>query len=575
MPVSIAEILNAGAAPDSGNIALGSSEGIGNTAVLEYNPQVGSMLMDWSNNQNKRDLYLYNQQQQRLQDFMTKFDKVNLKELMPSDYNTIHDDFVRLQGDVANNIDVISNPSSNKDRYADLMTRMGDLQRRIAGSQADYGFYKLNKEAMDKEPKTFANSDNIGYLDEFAKKPLGQREYRAIAPTINMPWENVAKRAAEIAQQKLATAQKDGKYLQESEAVRYADDEYLNAFNTLSRETIYGVPYVKSAIKEFEALPEPQRRTFGPDDTSAMQSWLNERALTLKPQDQLMKANIVADPFALQQQRAADEMAQIAARGAEARKTAQFRFNLENADIDTAANDINNHTANVFNQLADLVSTGTMTQGSRLKLAGVKDQVPVSNVTRYLSEDDRRAMARKRFDDVTEKEITEYPEIVYYGNVNGVQTLIPVYKTQPIEGQRGVQFRDQDMARFTPSKLQEGFVNNIYKSSDPQKFAKLNEVAAQQRERILGTRQWDEYDFDSSGKPTTRVFAERTNTDIGGTNATAAPQQNAPVPSAAPAAIPTRPKKLSTSFRLYQLEDGTRYWTDGTKVYDTNGKELR
>lgn len=572
MAVRIEEILSAGGGQNAGDIALGSSEGIGNTAVLEYNPQVGNMLQDWSNNVAKRDLFLYNQQQQRIADYMGRIDKINLKELMPSDYNQIHDDYVRLQAEVANNIDVIGNPNSSRSKYADIQSKAADLQRRIAGSQADFAFYKLNKEALDKDAKTFANADNIGYLDDFARTPLGQRQYKAIAPTVNMPWDAIAKRASDIAQQKLAAAQSNGKYLTETESIRYLDEEFLPAARALANEQLYGIPFSQSAIRQFEAMPEAQRRQYGVDDTDGYKRWFDETMLNLKPQDSITKSDIQADQFGLQAQRHRDELSEIAARGAQERANAQFAFNLKGTDVKKAANDINYRTSNLFNQMADLAAS-SLTRKHNMKLGGTNQSIPVSDVTRYLSEDDRKAMARKRFDDLSEKDVVEYPEQVFYGNVNGVQTLIPIYKRQPMPGQqnynRGSQFTDANMSRFTPTKLAEGYVQNIYKAADPQKYEGLLETTAKQREQILGTRQFDEANFDNSGRPTTRVFAERTNTNIENPNTPASP-------SAAPSAprANTRPKNLGASYKLYNV-DGNMYWSDGKKLYDTNGKEVK
>jgi hypothetical protein len=316
---SLGEILSA-----RGDAAIAGGGGTSGV-VLPQSNQALAYLMNLANTQAQANQYLLRQHNERLNDRLTNFDRINLEGLMSSDYAPLAAEYASLSRDLASNYDVIANPMRNQAKAQELRAREASLRARIAQSQQDRLVNEENRRFVQAHPE-FNTPEFEQQYQSFLSTPLGQRTpYNVSAPFVYDPTTR-AKAAADFAKQEYSKVQKskDGRYQTEESGTKYLRDKYLEAWNAIGTQTDkYGRQIQQSTVNAWNKLTPDQKAAYDND----IEKWDRETAIVLSPLDQIKSQKVSEDQFAT-----------ISAQGAESRRTEAMResFQAKQNELDRA-----------------------------------------------------------------------------------------------------------------------------------------------------------------------------------------------------------------------------------------------
>lgn len=280
--------------------------GFGTDAVLPENNTALAYLHNAANLQAGANKYLAEVHNKRMEDYLSNFNNIDLKNLAPGDYDQLSQQYVDLAKDLADNADVLQNPFKNPQLAGSLRAREAALRSQISQSQMDKGTMDITNNHMQLHPD-LNTADNQKKIQDYWKAPLGQRMPVSLTPAsvINLPaiadsaWANV--------QQKYATAGTDGKYIWKKEGLTAAAPAYLAAVDSHLNDTDqYGRTNKQLVTNAFGQLSPDEQAKF---DNNPL-NWYHTQMLALKHPDQQTKADL--DP---------NQFATIAAQGAQTRQT--------------------------------------------------------------------------------------------------------------------------------------------------------------------------------------------------------------------------------------------------------------
>jgi len=178
------------------------------------------------------DQFKYLQFQENLKNFYNRFDDIKVDGIMEVDYPDITREYATLSREIADNYDVIRNPTIDQEKYAELREREAMLRGNISRSKQDVAWRDAHKQFMTANP-TFNTPENQKAFDQFNNAPVGSREYQRLStPFVYNPTAR-AKAAMDVAQEKLKTEQVSGRYIDTTESETYLQDEYLRAWDAL------------------------------------------------------------------------------------------------------------------------------------------------------------------------------------------------------------------------------------------------------------------------------------------------------------------------------------------------------
>lgn len=292
MAVSLGEIANIKGDAD---LAQG---GFGTDAVLPENNTALAYLSNAANLQAGANKYLAEVHNKRMEDYLSNFHNIDLKNLAPGDYDNLSQQYVDLSKDLADNFDVIQNPFKNPQVAGSLAARESALRSQIAQSQMDKGMMDINQNHIDLHPD-LNTAENQQKMQAFWKTPLGQRQPVQLNPAFVYNPQEDADAAYNSVKQDYATATPDGKYIWSSSGTKAALPAYLKAYNArLNANDQYGRTKRQSMLNAFNQLSPDQKAQYNNDP----QQFSDQIATSLFKPDQVNKATATTDEYGTQNQ---------------------------------------------------------------------------------------------------------------------------------------------------------------------------------------------------------------------------------------------------------------------------------
>lgn len=280
--------------------------GFGTDAVLPENNTALAYLHNAADLQAGANKYLAEVHNKRMEDYLTNFNNIDLKNLAPGDYDQLSKQYVDLSKDLADNADVLQNSFKNPQLAGSLRSREAALRSQIAQSQMDKGTMDITNNHIQLHPD-LNTAENQQKIADYWKAPLGKRMPVSLTPASVINLQGIADSAWNSVQQKYATATTDGKYIWKKEGLTAAADAYTAAVDSHLNDTDqYGRTNRQLITNAFGQLtPEDQAKY-----KNNPLNWYHTQMLALKHPDQQTKADLDTDQFGT-----------IKAQGAQSRQT--------------------------------------------------------------------------------------------------------------------------------------------------------------------------------------------------------------------------------------------------------------
>lgn len=288
--------------------------GFGTDAVLPENNTALAYLHNAADLQAGANKYLAEVHNKRMEDYLTNFNNIDLKNLAPGDYDQLSKQYVDLSKDLADNADVLQNSFKNPQLAGSLRSREAALRSQIAQSQMDKGTMDITNNHIQLHPD-LNTTENQKKIQDYWKTPLGKRMPVSLTPASVINLQGIADSAWNSVQQKYATATTDGKYIWKKEGLTAAADAYTAAVDSHLNDTDqYGRTNRQLITNAFGQLtPEDQAKY-----KNNPLNWYHTQMLALKHPDQQTKADLDTDQFGT-----------IKAQGAQTRQTEGMRETYE------------------------------------------------------------------------------------------------------------------------------------------------------------------------------------------------------------------------------------------------------
>lgn len=284
--------------------------GFGTDAVLPENNTALAYLHNAANLQAGANKYLAEVHNKRMEDYLSNFNNIDLKNLAPGDYDQLSQQYVDLAKDLADNADVLQNPFKNPQLAGSLRAREAALRSQISQSQMDKGTMDITNNHIQLHPD-LNTADNQKKIQDYWKTPLGQRMPVSLTPAsvINLP--GIADSAWNTVQQKYATAGHDGKYIWKKEGITAATSAYLAAVDSHLNDTDqYGRTNRQLVNNAFSQLSAEDQAAFKNDPLN----WYHTQMLALQHPNQKTKDDLETNQYGT-----------IEAQGAQTRQAEKMR----------------------------------------------------------------------------------------------------------------------------------------------------------------------------------------------------------------------------------------------------------
>lgn len=239
-----------------GNADIGmGTAGVGGTDTVVPFGKAVDFISQAAQQKQDADRFRIGEYQKNLENYFNNFNKIDTSKVMAADQGDIGQQYAQLANNLASNMDVIRNPQSNPNKYAELQTQEAELRAKIAQSAQHNVLYTSAKDFLAANPD-LNTTENNSTIENFANAPIDQRKVFSLStPTIYDPATR-AKLANDTAQQKLVNMQTQGKYLEKTEATQYLQDQYDQAWDALgSAQDKSGRPVKAAAAKAYSLLP--------------------------------------------------------------------------------------------------------------------------------------------------------------------------------------------------------------------------------------------------------------------------------------------------------------------------------
>lgn len=249
--------------------------------------------------------YLSDAYSQNLKDSITNLRSIDFSKAMTSDLPALREKYAALAKNVSDNFDVVRNPGTNPDVAGQLAQQEADLRGDIAQSTNHNMVNAYNKKFIADNP-TFNTAENQGKIANFENTPMDQRKDYLLNTPVNFDLQKVAQAAAPYA---IKTIQQealshDKNWINSTEGQQFSQDAYHKAaLGILDNTIVNGQPLRDTYMKDYNLLPDEQKQALDPN--SAFLAGID----ALAPQTSL-KTSFKANPFALNAQKANEDMAQ-------------------------------------------------------------------------------------------------------------------------------------------------------------------------------------------------------------------------------------------------------------------------
>ncbi len=306
------------------NIAGGSAGGgadMGATAPVQFDQglQFLNEAADARQNYNK---YLTEQYQKNLTDGLANLQNIDFSKALSSDLPALRQKYADLAKNVADNFDVIRNPGSDPAKASELAQQEADLRSSIQASTVHNGINSYNKKFITENP-SFNTQENQDLINNFQSTPLDQRKDFLLKTPYDVNLESVAKTANEVAKQSTNKQflSKDGKWINQDEAINYDQNKYNDAFiGTMKNTYKNGKSLYDQFVDHYNLMPAANKVDANGNPITPEQ-YLQEQGNRLRLQGGI-NSTFKDNPYAIQNQKESFE-------ASEAAKERAFRANQE------------------------------------------------------------------------------------------------------------------------------------------------------------------------------------------------------------------------------------------------------
>lgn len=271
--------------------------------------------------------YVAAQHEKRLNDIVNQVNGLDFHDAFAQDMPGISQQYAGTMKDIADNYDVISDPTSNIQKYGEFKQRLANLQSNIMTSKAHNAIYNENQKMMMLHPE-FNTDENQQLMNNFSQAPMDQRKDFMLKTPNSFDPTAFANAAIASTRQvtNTETLSPNKHYIINSKGESYDPDEYVQNYASLLNSTMVngrtGMDNLKALYARMPAdadgtkpsfddvlrstamanLPKNATvTTFKPNEVAMSQDRINEQDLESKRQTALGYAKLAQDGKALKQ----------------------------------------------------------------------------------------------------------------------------------------------------------------------------------------------------------------------------------------------------------------------------------
>jgi hypothetical protein len=298
--------------------------------------------------------YAQEQYQKNLNDYLRdQFNTLDVNGIMEKDYDVVIPEYAQLAKNIADNLDVIMNPSVNFERYRDLRNQEAQLRGKIAQSKQQLALRTGAMNFIGTHPG-FQTPDNLAAVEKFTEQPLENRDLGSLInlmPRYDLMQDTISKAANTAAMKKTKNQDIASPFMNTTTMVQYYKDAYDEAVRAmLGGNDAFNRPMSAVVGRAFESAPDYVKRQYTVEGTGEPD--LNRFAIEqlygpLRNQDDIAIERDI-NPIYKNKMDLQNDLARIAAQGREARRNLKFGKSLEDKELKTLATEIPVRQLSIF-----------------------------------------------------------------------------------------------------------------------------------------------------------------------------------------------------------------------------------
>jgi hypothetical protein len=329
-----------------GDAAIGAGAANANLANLPED-QFGLQLLNLAaNGRMQANKYAQEQYQKNINDYLTNnLGTIDVKGIMEKDYETIIPEYANYARNVADNFEVIMNPSKNIEQYNQLKGQEAQLRGKIAQSAQQLA---LRKSAMDfiSQHNDFQTPENIAAVQQYSTTPLENRDINAIVdlqPKYDLMQDYISKKANTVAMAKTQQENTNSPFMDKVTMTQYYKGAYDDAVKSMLQGSDgFNRPMGGVVSKAFERAPDYIKAQYTDNGTAAPnidQFAIDQIYGPLRNQDDVSIEKTI-NPIYKAELEQKNQLGLIAARGAQERANLKYGKQLADDELKTAASEI-------------------------------------------------------------------------------------------------------------------------------------------------------------------------------------------------------------------------------------------
>lgn len=351
MAVSLSEITGI-----KGDAAIGAGTA-GTAANLAALPadQIGlNILQVGANAQMLANRYAQDQYQKNLDNYFTnQFNTLDVNGIMEKDYDAVIPEYAQFSKNIADNLDVIMNPSIDYDRYKDLRSQEAQLRGKIAQSKQQLALRTGAMNFISQHPG-FQTPENIDAVQQFTTTPLESRDISSLVnlqPKYDLMQDYISKAANNAAMAKTKQQNTASPFMDKTTLTTYYKNAYDGAVQSLLQgNDVFNRPLRSVVDRSFQQAPDYIKNQYtaaGTTDPDLDKFALEQVYGPLRNQDDVSIEKEI-NPIYKEQLDQENALKRIAASGAQERANIRLNKALSDDEIKDAASEIPVRQISIF-----------------------------------------------------------------------------------------------------------------------------------------------------------------------------------------------------------------------------------
>jgi hypothetical protein len=327
-------------------IGAGTAGTAANLAQLAPDQLSLGILQNASNARMLANKYAQDQYQKNLDDFFKNdFNNLDVNGIMERDYDVVIPQYAQYAKNIADNMDVIMNPSVDFERYKTLRQQEAQLRGKIAQSKQQLALRTGAQNFISMHPG-FQTPQNIESVRAFTDSPMEDRDIGSLVnlqPKYDLMQQDIAKQANTAAMAQTKQQNTASPFMDTVSLTTYYKDAYDNAVRALiAQPDIFNRPMRSVVDNAFKYAPEYIKRQYTDDGTGEIQTdqfAIDQIYGPLRNQD-VTSITKEINPIYKADEEQKDALERIAAQGRQQRRTLAFGEALKNEDLELYASQI-------------------------------------------------------------------------------------------------------------------------------------------------------------------------------------------------------------------------------------------